>query len=318
MNAMHAVGKRLARFVTTFVLVTLLTAVLIDLVPGSPALYMAGEGATPDVLAAIDEKYHFDDPVIVRYGRWLGSLVTSGDLGTSHQTRVPVRQAIVERLPVTLELAVLSLAATLIVAIPTAVAAARRPGSPFDRAVGAVSSAMISVPAFASALLLTYFLAFRLRLFPLFGWTKLSEDVGKNLRGAVLPVASMVMAQVVIIMRVLRADLIQTLQQDFIALARSKGLSTRAILWKHALRPSSFSLLTLSGVAFGAFLGGAVVIENIFMLPGIGLLLYQAVGSKDLVTIQGVVSFFAISYLVINLVVDLSYGVLDPRTRRRA
>jgi peptide/nickel transport system permease protein len=318
MSRARGIASRLLRFVATFLIVTFLATLLVDLVPGSPALYMAGEGATPEVVDAVNQKYGFDEPIVVRYGHWLGDLVTKGELGESYVTREPVLDAIRARLPITLQLAVMSLALTLLIAIPTAMAAARRPGSRVDRAIGMLSSAMISIPAFALALLLAYVFALRLKWFPLFGWAPISEGLGQNLRGAVLPVLSMVSAQAVIIMRVLRADLIQTLQQDYIALARSKGLTTRAIMWKHALRPSSFSLLTLSGVALGAFMGGTVIVESIFLLPGIGQLIYQAIASKDLITIQGVVTFFAIAFLVINLVVDLLYGVLDPRSRRRA
>jgi peptide/nickel transport system permease protein len=318
MSRARGIASRLLRFVATFLIVTFLATLLVDLVPGSPALYMAGEGATPEVVDAVNQKYGFDEPIVVRYGHWLGDLVTKGELGESYVTREPVLDAIRARLPITLQLAVMSLALTLLIAIPTAMAAARRPGSRVDRAIGMLSSAMISIPAFALALLLAYVFALRLKWFPLFGWAPISEGLGQNLRGAVLPVLSMVSAQAVIIMRVLRADLIQTLQQDYIALARSKGLTTRAIRWTHALRPSSFSLLTLSGVALGAFMGGTVIVESIFLLPGIGQLIYQAIASKDLITIQGVVTFFAIAFLVINLVVDLLYGVLDPRSRRRA
>jgi peptide/nickel transport system permease protein len=311
------VTTRLVRFVATFVIATFFTAVLMDLVPGSPAQYMAGEGATPAVIRAINVKYHFNDSVFVRYWHWLVALL-HGDLGTSFLTKQPVADAIRERLPITLELAVLALLVALAIAVPTAMAAARRPGSRVDRVIGGLSSGAISIPQFALALVLIYLLAYEWKLFPIFGWTRLTADPAQNLRGAVLPVLSIAAAQAVILARVLRADLIETLQQDFIALARSKGLSTRAIMWKHALRPSAFSLLTLSGLTFATLLGGTVIVESIFLLPGIGLLVLQAISSKDLITIQGVVAFIALAFLVINLVVDLLYGVLDPRTRVRA
>jgi peptide/nickel transport system permease protein len=199
--------------------------------------------------------------------------------------------------------------------VPAAIATARRPGGLLDRAVGGGSSAMISVPSFALALLLAYFFAYKLRVFPTFGWTALTDDPLQNLRGAFLPVVAISIGQAVIMMRVLRADLLETLQQDYIALARSKGLSSRTIMWKHALKPSSFSLLTLAGLTFAVMLGGAVIVESIFILPGVGRLLIEAIGRKDIIVVQGIVVFVALAFLLVNLLVDVLYGVLDPRTR---
>jgi peptide/nickel transport system permease protein len=310
-------GRRLVRIVASFLLVTFGTMFLMSLVPGDPARFIAGDGAPDEVINVLNERYHFNDPIIVRYWYWLGDLL-HGDLGVSYAQGRPVVDMIKERLPVTLELAVLGMLLALVLAIPLAVATARRAGSRLDRGVGGVSSGVISIPSFALALVLAYLFAYQWTLFPIFGWTPLTEDPWENLRSAVLPVVAIAAAQSVILMRVLRADLLETLQQDYIALGRSKGVSARAIMWKHALKPSSFSLLTLIGLTFAQMLGGTVIVESIFLLPGLGTLIIEAIGRQDLVVIQGVVVFIAAAFLLLNLLVDVLYGVLDPRTRGHA
>lgn len=309
-------ARRFLRIVTSLVLVTFGTMALMDLTPGSPGQFLAGDGAPAEVIDAVNERYHFNDPLIVRYMRWLGDFV-QGDLGVSFTMNRPVRDLIVERLNVTVELAVLGIVFALLVAVPSAVATARRPGGVLDKLIGATSSMTIALPSFAMALILSYFLAYKWQVFPTFGWTELTENPLQNLRGAVLPVVALAAGQAVIMMRVLRADLMETLQQDYIALARSKGVSSRVIMWKHALKPSSFSLLTLAGLTFAQMLGGALIVETIFILPGIGRLLVEAIGRKDIIVVQGVVVFVALAFLIINLLVDLLYGLLDPRTKGR-
>jgi peptide/nickel transport system permease protein len=305
---------RLIRLVATFLIVTFLTTFMLSLVPGDPALFMAGESASPEAIKAINAQYHFNDSVFTRYLDWLGNFI-HGDLGTSYFTKQPVWDAIKERLPVTVELAVLATLLALAIGVPLAIATARRPQSRLDRTVGAVSSAAISLPSFVIAILLIYFFAFRLHIFPILGWTPMSDNLLENLKGCVLPVIAISIGETVVLLRVLRSDLIETLQQDFIALARAKGLSTRAIMWKHALRPSSFNLMTLSALQLARFLGGTVIVESIFLLPGLGSLALQSIAAKDLVMVQGIVTFIALAFLVINFTVDMLYGVLDPRTR---
>jgi peptide/nickel transport system permease protein len=317
MTSLSAFSRRLLRIATSLVVVTLGTMALLELTPGSPGQFLAGDGAPAEVVDAVNQRYHFDDPLIVRYLRWLGNFV-QGDLGVSYTMNRPVRDLIVERLNVTVELAILGIVFALLLAVPAAIATARRPGGALDKLIGTASSITIALPSFALALLLAYFLAYKWRLFPTFGWTALTEDPLQNLRGAFLPVVALAAGQAVIMMRVLRADLLETLQQDYIALARSKGVSSRMIMWKHALKPSSFSLLTLAGLTFAQMLGGALIVESIFILPGIGRLLVEAIGRKDIIVVQGLVVFVALAFLVINLLVDMLYGVLDPRTKGRS
>lgn len=316
MNGTRArfIGGKFVRLVVTLLIVTFMTTVLLSLTPGDPAAVMAGENHDPEVIAAINKEYGFKKPILERYTDWLGDAL-HGDLGTSYFTKQPVWDAIKERLPVTLELAILSTFIALVCSIPLAVACAKRPNSRFDRTVSGVTFAQVSLPSFVIALFLVYFFAVTFQIFPVLGWTPLNESVSENLKSIALPVISIAIGEMVALQRVLRADLVATTQEDYIALARAKGLSTRTIMWKHALKPSSFSLLTLSGLSLARLLGGTVLVEQIFVLPGLGSFLITSINVKDLVTVQGVVTFIAIVFLVVNFFVDIMYGVLDPRTR---
>ncbi|MET0919814.1 MAG: ABC transporter permease [Acidimicrobiia bacterium] len=316
MNGTRArfIGGKFVRLVVTLLIVTFMTTVLLSLTPGDPAAVMAGEINDPEVIAAINKEYGFTRPIHERYMDWLGNAL-NGDLGTSYFSKQPVVDAIKERLPVTLELAILSTFIALVCAIPLAVACAKRPNSRFDRTVSGVTFAQVSLPSFVIALFLVYLFAVTFQVFPVLGYTPLSESVSENLRSIALPVISIAIGEMVALQRVLRADLVATTQEDYIALARAKGLSTRTIMWKHALKPSSFSLLTLSGLSLARLLGGTVLVEQIFVLPGLGSYLITSINVKDLVAVQGVVTFIAIVFLVVNFFVDIMYGVLDPRTR---
>ncbi len=179
-------------------------------------------------------------------------------------------------------------------------------------------SGLISIPVFLMGLLLVYVFSVRLGVFPVTGWVRLTENPASNLRHAFLPVLTLALGEAVILQRVLRADTIQTLQEDYILMARAKGLPRRHVLTRHALRPSSFSMLTLASLSLGRLIGGTIIVESVFALPGVGRLAITAINSKDLITVQGVVAVVAISYLLINVAVDVLYGFLDPRIRVRA
>jgi len=307
-------ARRAVRLIPVLLLVTMATTFMLDLVPGEPALELAGETASPETIALVNEQYGFKDPPLTRYVDWVSNAAT-GDLGVSYRTKQPVTEAIMERLPVTLEIALLASLLAILIAIPLALYAASHAGGRLDRTLMVLSSATISVPVFLMALLLVYVFSVRLGLFPVTGWTRLTDDPVQNLRGAFLPVLTLALGESVILQRVLRADTIQTLQEDFILMARAKGLPKWRVLIRHALRPSSFSLLTLASLSLGRLIGGTVIVESVFSLPGIGKLAITAITGKDLITVQGIVAFVAISYLVINLVVDLLYATLDPRIR---
>jgi len=316
-GAPRLIAGKFIRFVVTILVVTFFTTLLMKLIPGNPAYLMAGPGAPQSEIDAITQKYHFNDNVFQQYASWLSHAIR-GDLGTSHITQLPVTATLAQRLPVTLELAILAVLIGLVLAVPLAIVCATRPGSRLDQAMSALGFGAVSLPSFVIALLLVYVFAVTMHVFPVIGWTPLTENVWQNLRGAALPVTAIAIGQVVVFQRVLRADLIGTTQEDFIALARAKGLSTNAIMWKHALKPASFSLITLSGLSLASLLGGTVLVEQIFVLPGLGSNIVNAITDNDFPMVQGEVAFIAVAFLVINFAVDILYGVLDPRTRTKA
>ncbi|MFV2176065.1 ABC transporter permease [Actinomadura sp. LOL_016] len=308
---------RVGRALLVVLLVSFAVVGLMTLAPGSVASVILGENATPEAIAALNAELGVDRPFLAQYLDWLGNAVR-GDLGTSPLTGQPVTEAITERLPVTLQLAVMALLIALVVAVLLAVASAVRPGSMVDRAINVVSSVFLSVPAFIAGPVLIYVLALQLGWFPVIGWSDLGEGLGANLRGALLPAISIALIEIAAFHRVLREDLIGTLREDFVGAARAKGMGPSYVMFRHALRPSSMSLITLAGINLGRLVGGTVIVESLFLLPGLGQLLTTSIVSRDLITVQGVVVFVAVVYVVINTVVDLSYRLIDPRVRKAA
>jgi len=227
-----------------------------------------------------------------------------------------VLQAIGERLPVTLEIGLVALFMSVLLAVPLGVYSAYRANGPIDRGITTASFGLLAIPSFMTALLLLYFFAVYLGWFPATGWTRLTDNPYQNLRSVVLPATSLGIGQLAVYTRLLRSDMIATLQEDFVSMARAKGLPTWRILFRHALRPSSFSLLTIIGLQVGGLIGGAVIVEQFFALPGVGRLLFDSISQRDLVMVQGVVLFLALATVFANFSVDLLYSVLDPRIRR--
>jgi peptide/nickel transport system permease protein len=223
--------------------------------------------------------------------------------------------AIGARLPVSLELMLMAEIAGLLIAIPLGILCAVRQGSGFDRLMAGSAFGMLSVPAFLWAILLIYLFAVRLHVLPATGWVPFAEDPIGNLRSFVLPALTLALGEWPVLMRVLRSDMIATLQEDYILMAKAKGLKTARILFVHALKPSSLTLVTLAGINIARLIGGAVVIETIFALPGIGRLLVGAIYARDFIIMQGVVLFVALGFVLLNFTADLLYAVLDPRVR---
>jgi len=309
------ISKRVGHSLLVVFLVTVAAVALLSLAPGSVATVILGENATPEAVAALDARLGLDQPLWQQYLDWIGSAVR-GDLGTSPLTGQEVMHAILDRLPVTLQLAGMALAISLVVAVILAVLAASAPGSLLDRCINAISSAFLAIPAFIAGPVLIYFLALRLGWFPVSGWSHIEDGVAANLQSALLPAIAISLTEIAAFQRLLRADLIGTLREDYIAAARAKGMTRTYVMFRHALRPSSFSLITLAGISLGRLVGGTVVVEILFGLPGLGQLVASSITLRDVITVQGVVVFVAIAYVGINTLVDVSYGLLDPRVRK--
>ena len=308
------VARKLLYLVPVLVAVSLLTFLIASLLPGDLAYVILGDQATPEKVAALRHDMGLDQPIWWRYASWLGH-VLQGDFGRSFRTGQTVLQAVTERLPVSLELMVLAELGALAIGIPLAIACAVRSGSAFDRFMTGSAFGMLSVPAFLSAILLIYLFAVELRWLPATGYVPFEEDPVGNLRSFLLPALTLALGEWPVLMRVLRSDMIATLQEDYIAMARAKGLKPSRILLVHALKPSSLTLVTVTGINIGRLIGGTVIVESIFALPGIGRLLLGAIFTRDLIILQGVVLFVALGYVLMNFIVDMLYAVLDPRIR---
>src|SRR3954462_4815604 len=308
------IGQRLLHLVPVLLAVSLLTFLIASLLPGDLAYVVLGDQATPEKVEALRHDMGLDQPIWWRYVSWLGH-VLQGDFGRSFRTGQTVLQAIADRLPVSLELMLLAEAIGLAIGVPLAIACAVKAGGAFDRFMTGTAFAMLSVPAFLSAILLIYLFAVELRWLPATGYIPFEEDPLGNLRCFVLPALTLAFAEWPGIMRVLRSDMIATLQEDYIAMAKAKGLKPSRILFVHALKPSSLTLITITGINIGRLIGGTLIVETIFALPGIGRLLVGAIYTRDLIILQGAVLLVAIGFVVINFIVDMLYAVLDPRIR---
>ncbi len=307
----------LLRLIATLFAVTFLTFLMVALLPGDPVDTILGTGPRAEgIEEQIREDLNLDDPFIVRYFAWLGDAVT-GDLGTSYVTDQPVSDTIQSRLPVTAQLAFMSIFIAVVVAIPVGVLGAYKQGKWADTTTSAAVQVALSIPNFVFGIFLIWLFAVQLNWLPASNWSRLSDGVGDNLKTAILPALALALAQMALFSRLVRSDMMATLRENYILSARAKGLSDRYILFRHALRPSSLSLMTIVGISFGALLGGTVIIESLFAIPGLGFSLIAAINGRDILVIQGITVFIAAMFVIINTIVDLLYAVLDPRIRRK-
>jgi len=311
---LNFIVRRLLAILPVLLAVSLLTFLIASLLPGDLAYVILGDQATPENVAALRRDMGLDQPLWWRYLSWLGH-VLQGDLGRSFRTGQTVLQAVAERIPVSLQLMLMAEFIGLLIGVPVAIACSARAGGAFDRFMTGSAFAMLSMPSFLMAILLIYLFAVELRWLPATGYVPFSEEPLNNLRFFVLPALTLALAEWPGIMRVLRSDMIATLQEDYIALAKAKGLKPSRILFVHALKPSSLTLVTVTGINIGRLLGGTLIVETIFALPGIGRLLVGAIYTRDLVILQGVVLLVACGFVIVNFIVDMLYAVLDPRIR---
>lgn len=308
------IARQLARLVVVLFCVTLLTYMIVNILPGDVAIVILGNLATPEDIAGLRKDLGLDRPMLVRYFDWLGSAL-SGDLGRSYRNGEPVVQAILDRLPVSLQLMVMAQVIALGIAIPVALLSVRKPGGIFDRISASAAFGFLAMPNFMLGIVLIYLFSVTFDLLPATGFTPMSESLWDNFVSMILPSMTLGLIEWTVLMRVLRSDLLTTLKEDFILLARAKGLPPWRVLLQHALRPSSFTLITILGLNIGGLIGGAVIVEQIFALPGVGRLLLGGIFNRDLILVQGTVAFIAVGFVVINFLVDMLYAVLDPRVR---
>lgn len=307
-------GKRLLMTVPTLLIVAVIVFALMRLVPGDPAVVMVGDLQDPVLLEEVRQRLGLDQPLPVQFGLWLSS-VAQGDLGNSIMTGEPVREAILRRFSVTAQIVLLAVAVAVLIAVPAGLLAAWKQNSGLDLLTMFVVILGVSVPSFWLGILLIMTFGVTLQWLPTIGYIPVSENLAQGLRYLVLPVAALLLAEMASLTRMMRSSTIEVLRLEYITHARAKGLPEHTVLLRHAL-PNAFApVLTLLGLVLGSLLGGAVVIETVFTLPGLGRLLVDGIYARDYPVVQGCLLLVAGIYIVANLVVDLLYPMFDPRVR---
>jgi peptide/nickel transport system permease protein len=306
--------RRLAQLLPTLVLVSMLIFGLQQLLPGDPATILAGEEQDPQVIAYLHAKLHLDDPLPVRYAYWVGG-VLHGDLGESVRNQEPVLRLVAQKLPVTLELAVLAMGIALLIGIPAGIVSAVGRGSAWDWAANVFALWGISTPNFWLGILLILLFSVNLGWLPASGYVSPFEDLAGNLRAMIMPAFVLGNAIAAVLMRHTRSAMLQVLSADYVRTARAKGLLERTVVLKHALRNALMPIITLGALEFGTLLSGAVLTEQVFTIPGFGKLIVDAVFNRDYAVVQGVVLVTATAYMLLNLLADMAYIAVNPRLR---
>ncbi len=312
LHALQGYARRAGHVLLVVALLSIATFLMLELLPGNVIDSMLSDNARPEEIARLQHQLGLDQPMHRRFLGWLGNAV-QGDLGSSPLTGEPVSQAIAHRLPVSIQLMILAQLIALLMALPLGIWAGYRAGGTADRMISSAAFAVLAVPHFVLGLLLILLFAIWLRWFPATGYVPFASDPLGSLRSLALPSLTLALVEAPVYMRLLRSDIANTLREEFITVARAKGLSDLHILVRHALRPSSFSLITVMGINVGHLIGGAVIIETLFALPGVGRLVIEAITKRDFVTLQGVILFIGVAFVVVNLVIDAVYALLDPR-----
>ncbi|MCO5056447.1 MAG: ABC transporter permease [Rhizobiaceae bacterium] len=310
-------AKRFLIALATLIVASMVVFAVLEILPGDPAQLMLGMNASPDAVEALREQMGLNQPVVLRYLAWIGGLAV-GDFGRSFTYSSPVIELIAERAIVSVPLALMSLALSTVIAIPVGLYAAARRGRASDTAMMGAAQVGVAIPNFWFALLLIYVFAVWLRLVPAGGFPGWSGGIWPGIKSLLLPAVALALPQAAILARVTRSALLEVLGEDYIRTARAKGMPRRIVLWRHALRNAMIPVLTIMGLQFAFLLAGTIIIENVFYLPGLGRLAFQAITQRDLIVVEGVVMILVASVIAVNFLVDVAYAVVDPRLRLAA
>jgi len=308
--------KRLMALVLTLVVASGVIFLCLEIVPGDPALYMLGLNAQEDTLAALRAELGLDMGPVARYWAWVSGMMV-GDFGISYTYRTPVAEMVAERLKVSLPLAIYALTLSTAIAFPAGIWAAARRGRGGDIAVMGVTQLGVAIPNFWFAMLMVLVFAIYLRWFNAGGFAGWEAGLGPVLKSLTLPAIALALPQASILARVMRSALLDSLNEDYVRTARAKGLSRGQALWRHALRNALIPVLTIIGLQFAFLMAGAIIIENVFYLPGLGRLVFQAISARDLIVVESVVMLLVFAVVVVNFLVDIAYALVDPRLRGR-
>ncbi|MGB0507703.1 MAG: ABC transporter permease [Pikeienuella sp.] len=311
------VMKRLGSLCISLIVASLVIFACIEIVPGDPASFMLGMNAQPDTIEALRVELGLDQSLAQRYLGWVGGLL-GGDMGTSYTYRSPVSDIVSDRLQVSLPLALYALTLTVVVAFPVGILAAARRGSATDIAVMGATQLGVAIPNFWFAILMVILFSINLRWFSAGGFPGWDAGIFSAMKALTLPAIALALPQASILARVMRSSLLDTLSEDYMRTARAKGLTRRQVLWRHALRNAMIPVLTIIGLQFSFLLAGAIIIENVFFLPGLGRLVFQAITQRDLIVVESVVMLLVFAVILVNFLVDVAYAWVDPRLRVRS
>ena len=306
--------RRLVSLLATLVVASLAVFAIMEILPGDPAALMLGMNAEPEALAALRDQLGLNRPLPVRYFSWVAGLVL-GDFGTSYTYAVPVGELIGQRLWVSLPLALLAMALSTLIAIPVGVLAAARHNRPVDTGIMGLTQLGIAVPNFWFAMMLVFVFSIMLRWLPSGGFPGWEAGLWPGLKALLLPAVALALPQASILARVMRSGLLDVLHEDYIRTARAKGLPRRLTLWRHGVRNALIPVLTILGLQFSFLLAGTIIIENVFYLPGLGRLIFQAIIQRDLIVVQSLIILLAGTVILVNFLVDITYALADPRLR---
>jgi peptide/nickel transport system permease protein len=308
--------KRLFIGALTLVVASIVVFAVLEILPGDPARLMLGMNASEETVQVLREQMGLNQPLLLRYLDWAGGLLTL-DFGKSYTYSVPVADLIAERVVVSLPLAIMALVLSTVIAIPVGVFSAQRRGSAADTVSMGAAQIGVAVPNFWFALILIYVFAVWLRLVPAGGFPGWSAGLWPGFKALILPAVALALQQAAILARVTRSALLDVLGEDYIRTARAKGMPRSHVLWRHALRNAMIPVLTILGLQFAFLIAGTIIIENVFYLPGLGRLIFQAITQRDLIVVESVVMLLVATVIVVNLLVDVSYAIVDPRLRIR-
>ena len=309
-------ARRTVSLILSLVVASLVIFLVLEVVPGDPAAYMLGVNAQPDTLAALRAELGLDQSPTARYLDWVGGMLV-GDFGISYTYRTPVAGMIADRLQISLPLALLALALSTGIALPAGIWAARRCGSAVDVVVMGLTQLGVAIPNFWFAMLMVLVFAINLRWFSAGGFPGWEAGLWPGVKSLILPAVALALPQASILARVMRSALLDTLSSDYIRTARAKGLTRAQALRRHALRNAMIPVLTIIGLQFSFLLAGAIIIENVFFLPGLGRLVFQSISARDLIVVESVVMLLVFAVIIVNFAVDLAYAWIDPRLRGR-
>ena len=313
---LHFAFTRLISLSLSLIAASVVIFSVIEIIPGDPASFMLGINAQPDTIAALREQLGLNSSLLSRYFSWVFGMLT-GDFGISYTYRVPVSELILARVWISLPLAIYALAISTLIAFPVGLIAAANRGKPVDLAIMGTTQLGVAIPNFWFAMILVLIFAINLRWFSAGGFPGWDEGLFLSIKSLTLPAIALALPQASILARIMRSSILDTLDQDYIRTARAKGLNRRQAIWRHALKNAMIPVLTIIGMQFSFLMAGAIIIENVFFLPGLGRLIFQGITQRDLVVVESVVMLLVFAVIIVTFIVDLTYAAVDPRLRRK-